>query len=178
MLLDKSGFRVYCVGVDWGLNLISVMGYRTCYCRTFNVGKATSSQRTAYRKACEWMDKDIYLLKPGMSSDRVARVLPKAQDIGFNSEMEAFGLNFSRGLGLGLHERPLISRLTSFKEPIGLKPGMVFAVETYCPASDGISAARIEEEVILTDRDAQIISLYPAQDLPTANPYDRQHRFS
>lgn len=92
--------------------------------------------------------------------------------------MEAFGLNFSRGLGLGLHERPLISRLTSFKEPIGLKPGMVFAVETYCPASDGISAARIEEEVILTDRDAQIISLYPAQDLPTANPYDRQHRFS
>ena len=27
---------------------------------------------------------------------------------------------------------------------------MVFAVETYCPASDGISAARIEEEVILT----------------------------
>ena len=27
---------------------------------------------------------------------------------------------------------------------------MVFAVETYCPATDGISAARIEEEVVLT----------------------------
>ena len=27
---------------------------------------------------------------------------------------------------------------------------MVFAVETYCPATDGVSAARIEEEVILT----------------------------
>ena len=156
----------------------SFMGYRTCYYRTFNVGKATSSQRTAYRKAREWMDKAIDLLKPGMSSDRVARVLPKAQDVGFGSEMEAFGLNFCHGLGLGLHERPLISRLTSFKEPIELKPGMVFAVETYCPASDGISAARIEEEVILTDKGAQIISLYPAQELPIANPYDRQHRFS
>ena len=124
------------------------------------------------------MDKAIDLLKPGMSSDRVARVLPKAQDIGFSSEMEAFGLNFCHGLGLGLHERPLISRLTSFREPIELKAGMVFAVETYCPASDGISAARIEEEVILTDKGAQIISLYPAEELPIANPYDRQHRFS
>ncbi len=64
--------------------------------------------------------------------------------------MEAFGLNFCHGLGLGLHERPLVSRLNSLREPIELKVGMVFAVETYCPASDGISAARIEEEVILT----------------------------
>ena len=40
---------------------------------------------------------------------------------------------------------------------------MVFAVETYCPATDGISAARIEEEVILTPNGPQIISLYPAR---------------
>jgi lactate dehydrogenase-like 2-hydroxyacid dehydrogenase len=51
---------------------------------------------------------------------------------------------------LGLHERPLISRLNSFIEPYELKAGMVFAVETFCPAKDGVSAARIEEEVVLT----------------------------
>jgi Xaa-Pro dipeptidase len=85
--------------------------------------------------------------------------------------MDAFGLNFCHGLGLGLHERPVVSRLNSFKEPIELKVGMVFAVETYCPASDGVSAARIEEEVILTPTGPQIISLYPAQELPVANPY-------
>jgi len=149
----------------------SFMGYRTCYYRTFSVGRATSPQRTAYRKAREWMDKAIDLLRPGMSTDRVARTLPKASDIGFSSEMEAFGLNFCHGLGLGLHERPLISRVNSFKEPIELKAGMVFAVETYCPATDGVSAARIEEMVILGPKGAQIISLYPAQDLPVANPY-------
>jgi len=149
----------------------SFMGYRTCYYRTFSVGRATSPQRTAYRKAREWMDKAIDLLRPGMSTDRVARTLPKASDIGFSSEMEAFGLNFCHGLGLGLHERPLISRVNSFKEPIELKVGMVFAVETYCPATDGVSAARIEEMVILGPKGAQIISLYPAQDLPVANPY-------
>ena len=149
----------------------SFMGYRTCYYRTFNVGRATSSQRTAYKKAREWMDSAIALLKPGVSSDKVARALPKAEQAGFASEMDAFGLNFCHGLGLGLHERPLISRLTSFREPIELKAGMVFAVETYCPASDGISAARIEEEVILTDKGAQVISLYPAEELPIANRY-------
>jgi len=149
----------------------SYMGYRTCYYRTFNVGRATDPQRTAYRKAREWMDRAIELLKPGMSSDKIALALPEAKEIGFSSEMEAFGLNFCHGLGLGLHERPLISRVNSLKEPIELKTGMVFAVETYCPATDGISAARIEEEVILTPEGAKIITLYPAEELPIANPY-------
>jgi Xaa-Pro dipeptidase len=149
----------------------SFMGYRTCYYRTFNVGRATGPQRTAYKKAREWMDKAIALLKPGMSSDQVARALPTAKDIGFASEMDAFGLNFCHGLGLGLHERPLISRVNSLRDPIELKAGMVFAVETYCPATDGISAARIEEEIILTPSGAKIISLFPAEELPIANPY-------
>jgi len=152
----------------------SFMGYRTCYYRTFSVGRATPSQRTAYKKAREWMDVAnvaIDLLRPGVGSDRIAAALPKAEQAGFANEMDAFGLNFCHGLGLGLHERPLISRLTSFKEPIELKVGMVFAVETYCPASDGVSAARIEEEVILTPKGPQIISLYPAEDLPISNPY-------
>jgi Xaa-Pro dipeptidase len=149
----------------------SFMGYRTCYYRTFNVGRATPSQRTAYKKAREWMDVAIDLLRPGVGSDRIAAALPKAEQAGFANEMDAFGLNFCHGLGLGLHERPLISRLTSFKEPIELKVGMVFAVETYCPASDGVSAARIEEEVILTPKGPQIISLYPAEELPISNPY-------
>src|SRR5438874_2280411 len=87
------------------------------------------------------------------------------------SQIVAPALEPVYGLGLGLHERPLISRLTSFKEPIELKAGMAFAVETYCPATDGISAARIEEEVILTPEGAKVISLYPAEELPIANPY-------
>ena len=149
----------------------SFMGYRTCYYRTFSVGKATPAQHDAYRRAREWMDRAIELLKPGVSTDTIARALPAADEIGFASEMDAFGLNFCHGLGLGLHERPLISRLNSLADPIELKAGMVFAVETYCPASDGVSAARIEEEVILTPSGPQVISLYPAQELPIANPY-------
>ena len=52
-----------------------------------------------------------------------------------------------------------------------IKEGMVFALETYCPAKDGVSAARIEEEMIVTDKGCQIISLFPAEELPIANKY-------
>src|SRR5258706_13252437 len=93
----------------------SYLGYRTCYYRTFNVGRATAPQRTAYRRAREGRDKAIEFFKPGMSRDKIARAFPEAKDIGFSSEMEAFGLNFCHGLGLVLHERALISPLTSFK---------------------------------------------------------------
>jgi Xaa-Pro dipeptidase len=106
-----------------------------------------------------------------VSTERIAKCFPKAQEIGFESEMAAFGLNFCHGLGLGLHERPIISRLNSMDHPMELEAGMVFAVETYCPASDGVSAARIEEEVIVTPKGAQIITLFPAGELPIANRY-------
>jgi Xaa-Pro dipeptidase len=149
----------------------SFQGYRTCYYRTFNVGRATDSQRDAYSRAREWIDKAIALVKPGVRTDQIAACWPKATNIGFTSEMEAFGLLFGHGLGLGLHERPIISRLNSFDDPQEIKEGMVFALETYCPASDGYSAARIEEEVVVTPKGARVITLYPAEKLPIANPY-------
>ncbi len=149
----------------------SFNGYRTCYYRTFSVGSATSSQRDAYTKAREWMDASIRMIKPGVGTDEVASVWPRATEFGFDDELAAFGLQFGHGLGLGLHERPIISRLNSMTEPIELQVGMVFALETYCPASDGFSAARIEEEVVVTPEGPRILTLFPAQGLMIANPY-------
>lgn len=149
----------------------SYNGYRTCYYRTFSVGSATTSQRDAYTKAREWMDVAIGAVKPGVGTDDIARLWPAATDFGFANEMAAFGLQFGHGLGLGLHERPIISRLNSLEHPVELQPGMVFALETYCPASDGFSAARIEEEVVVTEDGPRVLTLFPAQDLIVANPY-------
>ena len=149
----------------------SYNGYRTCYYRTFGVGRATASQRDAYSQCRAWIDAAIDLVKPGVSTDDIARVWPQADDFGFSSEYEAFGLQFGHGLGLALHERPIISRLNSLEHPIEIQEGMVFALETYCPASDGFSAARIEEELVVTADGASVITLYPAQELPIANAY-------
>lgn len=149
----------------------SFNGYRTCYYRTFGVGSATTPQRDAYRQSREWMDRAIDAIKPGVGSDQIARLLPKAEEFGFESELAAFGLQFAHGLGLGLHERPIISRLNSLENPVEIEAGMVFAMETYCPASDGVSAARIEEEVVVTETGTEIITKFPAQELFVANEY-------
>lgn len=149
----------------------SFNGYRTCYYRTFSVGSATGAQRSAYSQAREWMDNAIAAIKPGVGSDEIASLFPTAKSIGFEDELSAFGLQFCHGLGLGLHERPIISRLNSYREPVEIKEGMVFAVETYCPASDGYSAARIEEEVVVTADGPVVITKYPADDLIVTNPF-------
>jgi Xaa-Pro aminopeptidase len=146
-------------------------GYRTCYYRTFAVGRATSAHHDAYTQAREWIDAAIQAVKPGVGTDDIARLWPRAHEFGFDSEMEAFGLQFGHGLGLGLHERPIISRLNSLEHPVEIEEGMVFALETFCPGAGGRSAARIEEEIVVTADGAELLTLFPAEELFVANAY-------
>jgi Xaa-Pro dipeptidase len=147
------------------------VGYKTCYYRTFVVGRASDAQRDAYKRAREWIDASIELMRPGVTTDLVAKVWPKADEFGFANEMECFGLQFGHSVGLFLHERPIISRLNSLDHPVELKEGMVIALETYCPAKDGISAARIEEEVVVTADGPLVITKFPSAELFVANAY-------
>jgi len=147
------------------------VGYKTCYYRTFVVGKASDAQRDAYKRAREWIDASIELMRPGVGTDQVASVWPKAEEFGFSSEMECFGLQFGHSVGLFLHERPIISRLNSIDHPVEIKEGMVIALETYCPAKDGYSAARIEEEVVGTADGPHVITRCPSIERFVANAY-------
>jgi Xaa-Pro dipeptidase len=147
------------------------VGYKTCYYRTFVVGKGTDAQRDAYKQAREWIDASIELMRPGVTTDQVAKVWPKAEEFGFDNEMECFGLQFGHSVGLFLHERPIISRLNSLDHPVEIKEGMVIALETYCPAKDGVSAARIEEEVVVTADGPVVITRFPSDELFVANAY-------
>jgi Xaa-Pro aminopeptidase len=146
----------------------SFMGYRTCYYRTFSVGYATPAQLDAYKQCREWLDDAIDRVRPGVTTDKLAEVWPTAQEIGMQDERAAFGLQFGHGLGVGLYEAPMISRLHSFDDPVELEVGMVFALETYCAAADGRSAARIEEEVIVTPTGSEVITRFPADELLVA----------
>jgi Xaa-Pro aminopeptidase len=146
-------------------------GYRTCYYRTFAVGRATQAHRDAYSRARELIDAAIAMVRPGVGTDEVAKLWPEATAFGFSSEMEAFGLQFGHGLGLGLHERPVISRLNSLAAPVEIQEGMVFALETYWPSADGRSAARIEEELVVTADGAELLTLFPAEELVVTNAY-------
>ncbi len=143
----------------------SFMGYRTCYYRTFSVGGTNQAQLDAFKQCREWLDLAIELVRPGMTTDKIAAVWPSAEELGFPSEEACFGLQFGHGLGVGLYESPMISRLHSFRNPVEIEEGMVFALETYCAASDGISAARIEEEVVVTADGCRIITRFPGEEL-------------
>jgi Xaa-Pro aminopeptidase len=146
----------------------SFHGYRTCYYRTFCVGTATQAQKDAYKICRDYLDASIDLVKPGTTTREIAETWPRAEQFGFANEEEAFALQFGHGIGLSNWEKPVISRLVSLEEEFVLEPGMVFALETYWPATDGYSAARIEEEVVVTPTGHQVITRFPADELLVA----------
>ena len=62
----------------------------------------------------------------------------------------------------------MISRVHSLDHPVEIEEGLVFALETYCAATDGRSAARIEEEVVVTATGCDVITRFPAEELLVA----------
>ncbi|MGH3453167.1 MAG: M24 family metallopeptidase [Nocardioidaceae bacterium] len=148
--------------------LHSHLGYRTCYYRTFAVGSASVAQRDAYTRCREYMDAAIALVKPGVTTADIVQLWPSAEEFGFPDEEAAFALQYGHGVGLAIWEKPIFSRLVSLEHPEELEEGMVFALETYWPAADGWSAARIEEEVVVTAEGCEVITKFPAEELLVA----------
>jgi Xaa-Pro aminopeptidase len=148
--------------------LHSYNGYRTCYYRCFAVGSASPAMRDAYVRCRDYMDEAIALVKPGATTAEIVSVWPRADEFGFPDEEAAFALQYGHGVGLSIWEKPIFSRLVSLDHPETLEEGMLFALETYWPASDGWSAARIEEEVVVTADGCEVITKFPAEELLVA----------
>jgi Xaa-Pro aminopeptidase len=148
--------------------LHSYMGYRTCYYRTFSIGSASRAMVDAYKRCRDYLDASIELIRPGRTTAEVAQVWPKATDFGFPNEEAAFALQYGHGIGLAIWEKPVISRLVSLEHSYEIKPGMVFALETFWPSKDGWSAARIEEEIVVTETGHEVITRFPAEKLLVA----------
>ncbi|HSL65096.1 MAG TPA: Xaa-Pro peptidase family protein, partial [Gaiellaceae bacterium] len=147
-------------------------GYRTCYYRTFAVGSASRAQVDAYKRCRDILDGAIALIRPGVSTADVVSTFPEAQEFGFPDEEAAFALQYGHGVGLSIWEKPIFSRLVSFDHPVPIEAGMVIALETFWPATDGWSAARIEEEVLVTPTGHEVLTRFPAETLIVAGaPY-------
>ncbi len=148
--------------------LHSYMGYRTCYYRTFAIGSASQAQIDAYKRCRYYLDVAIDAIKPGVTTADVVKLWPEAKEFGFPDEEAAFALQYGHGIGLAIWEKPVFSRLVSLDNPEVIEEGMVFALETFWPASDGWSAARIEEELVVTKDGCEVISRFPAEELMVA----------
>jgi Xaa-Pro aminopeptidase len=148
--------------------LHSYLGYRTCYYRCFTVGYASQAMVDAYKQCREYLDAAIELVRPGRTTAEIASVWPRAEEFNFPNEEAAFALQYGHGVGLAIWEKPVISRLVSLDHPCEIKPGMVFALETFWPSTDGWSAARIEEEIVVTETGHEVITRFPAEELLVA----------
>ena len=151
--------------------LHSYNGYRTCYYRTFAIGSASPAMVDAYKRCRDYMDAAISIVKPGITTADVVKLWPKAEEFGFANEEAAFALQYGHGVGLSIWEKPIFSRLVSLDHPDMIEEGMVFALETYWPASDGWSAARLEEEVVVTKDGCEIITRFPSEKLLVAGTH-------
>ena len=93
---------------------------------------------------------------------------PKATEFGFPDEEAAFALQMGHGIGLAIWEKPMISRLVSLEHPARDQARNGVRARDVLAATDGWSAARIEEEIVVTETGHEVITRFPAEELLVA----------
>jgi Xaa-Pro dipeptidase len=114
------------------IDIIShLLGYATCYYRTFAVTRSTQKQRDLYKQALEWLERSIEAVRPGATTADIAEQWPSAEELGYENEIDALGLQVGHGVGLSNHEKTIITRAASLAMPAPIEAGMHFALETF-----------------------------------------------
>jgi len=144
---------------------VSYNGYRTCYYRTFCVGrKPTAKQRDWHKQCYDWIYSALAEVKPGATTADAARRLPEAKFFGYPGENWAILSQWGHGIGLTLYEQPVISRAYSLDDPVVFQKGMTFAIETQM-GEEGVGGARLEEMVVVTDKGYEVMTRWPAEEI-------------
>jgi len=131
-------------------------GYHSDQTRTVVCGKPSSEQEKVFQVVKEAHDKAIELIRPGIpfhEVDEAAR--GHIRKCGYG---EYFGHGLGHGIGLAVHEDPVLN-----SENKGLvQEGMVFTVEPgiYIPDWGGV---RIEDMIRVTPQGVEILTYLPTE---------------
>ena len=150
---------------------ISYNGYRSCYYRTFSCGRPTQAQKDSYARTIDLLYDAIKAIKVGATTKDLAEKWPKAGEFGWPDEDSAVLMQWGHGIGLGLYESPVISRIWSLDYPEKIEPGMTFAIETIWPTDEKSlecphgQATRVEEMIHVTEAGVDILSRWPVDEM-------------
>ncbi|HBQ21404.1 MAG: hypothetical protein A2Z91_04225 [Deltaproteobacteria bacterium GWA2_38_16] len=136
------------ITIDFGTIVEGYCSDETC---TIGLGKISSLQKKIYtivKDAHDLATEKIYPGKKGKEIDKIARDYIEKKGYG-----KYFGHSLGHGIGLAVHERPMLSHVS---EDI-LEENMVFSVEPgiYIPDWGGV---RIEDLAVCTPHGGKIIS--------------------
>jgi Xaa-Pro aminopeptidase len=137
--------------VDWGASGLS---YKSDLTRVLVTGKVSAKFEKVYRTVLAAQERAIAAIRPGVKARDVdAEARSVIEEAGFG---RFFRHGLGHGLGLDLHEAPLLRR----ESDVILQPGMVVTVEPgiYLPDWGGI---RIEDDVLVTPDGCEVLSHVP-----------------
>ncbi|NTV89565.1 MAG: aminopeptidase P family protein [Clostridiales bacterium] len=145
------------------INGASYMGYKTCYYRTFFCGRPNEEQKEIYEVARKMMYDGMAPIKDGADVNAVRAMWPKGPEFwGYDSWEAVRGYALGHGLGISLHESPImffagpgLGPNTTFKE------GMVIAVETWAGKKGGDFGVRLEEDIVVTKDGYELLTKWP-----------------
>ncbi len=135
-----------------------VDGYCSDLTRTVCLGEPADPNTfwTVYNTVQSAQQAALERIRPGMTgveADAIAREVIERAGYG-----DAFGHSLGHGVGLAVHERPRLGRLSEDR----LEPGMVVTVEpgVYLPGWGGV---RIEDLVVIREEGVELLSQAPKE---------------
>lgn len=145
------------------------LGYRTCYYRTFIIGRNPNSmEEDWYKKVRDILYEIMETIKPGGTTAELAKIFPPASVWGYSGEEETLASVICHGIGLSMIEQPIVHRAYSLDYPQTIEEGMIIAIETR-EGKPFLGGVKLEHMILVTKNGCELLThTMPDENIITA----------
>lgn len=161
--MQESSDRVIEAGnlVGFDTDMIGPNGYCADISRCWLCGDdaPTDEQRRLYQTACEQIEHNTGIMRPGRTLADVVR-----DEWPLPDEFLQYRYGVAHGVGLK-DEFPFLPNAVDIDQlgdpDMELQPGMVLSLESYIGAVEGIEGVKLEDQILITETGCEVLSNYP-----------------